>query len=406
MKTKYWTLKILSGTHSGAEIPLSDGLFSIGTGDHCDLVLQDPALSSQLGTMRITKEQVFFQPEGAEESELQANHKVAVGGLTLGIMPVGESWIEVSEPGPSIDEPLVEAMGDGSDSILTTHKRQRVRVAALILGLLFIGGIASFLIKRYDVNLPSFTSEEPAPQTIEMILPSSVKVVQKDHGVALLKGHLATEADKDELLRKLDKLGQPFKLEVEIQTLLLKAARVSLDLQKMHSVQVEASEDPSSLILTGFSENPAKWAAVLKNLKKDIRGVDVWVDQVQSSQDRVTALKEMLASKNIETVKVKEKLGRIDVMGSVPGNKAKDWQGVVKEYREKFSNQPPLKSVNAMSKKLEVVSINAGEMPYIVTDDGEIFMIGAEIEAGVVIQAIHQDRMILEKKGSLFTHYF
>ncbi|MGB1271865.1 MAG: FHA domain-containing protein, partial [Endozoicomonas sp.] len=37
-------LKILSGNHIGAEIPLEPGRYSVGADDNCDLVLTDASL--------------------------------------------------------------------------------------------------------------------------------------------------------------------------------------------------------------------------------------------------------------------------------------------------------------------------------------------------------------------------
>ncbi|PJE80413.1 Yop proteins translocation protein D [invertebrate metagenome] len=52
-------LKILSGNHQGAEIPLTSGNYSLGKGEHCDLVLTDESLKDVHLTLSITDDSSF-----------------------------------------------------------------------------------------------------------------------------------------------------------------------------------------------------------------------------------------------------------------------------------------------------------------------------------------------------------
>ena len=52
-------LKILSGNHQGAEIPLEAGSHTIGQSEDCDLVLSDSLLDDNIITLTISGDGVF-----------------------------------------------------------------------------------------------------------------------------------------------------------------------------------------------------------------------------------------------------------------------------------------------------------------------------------------------------------
>ena len=57
-------LKILSGNHIGAEIPLSVGQYSIGKSEQCDLVLTDHHLAAHACFIDISATgQIIIQPD-------------------------------------------------------------------------------------------------------------------------------------------------------------------------------------------------------------------------------------------------------------------------------------------------------------------------------------------------------
>ena len=413
MKDKYWTLKILSGTHEGAEIPLGDGEFSIGSGEHCDLVLHDVSLGQEVGTIRITKDKAFITSEalGVADLEVVANQKMAMGGLTVGMMPAGEAWHESS--GPMLDVSKMEdhkpASSVSGPSVLEKHKRRRTLVAKAVFALFFLAGLFLAYQHYYGEDEASFIAKEKKEKSdLAALIPASLQAVKNEKGVYVITGHLHKEAQKASLLKKLEGFFEEkdFVLDVEIQDVLLEAARISLNLQGMKRVEVEAHKNPAALVLTGFNDNIALWPKVKASLKKDIKGVKVWHDRVESNRDRAKVLEKMIEKKELSAVKVAAKRDRIEIFGSVPSQKSKELQGVLKEYKEKFDNEPPLATVKPLTKKLQIESVNLGETPYIVTVKGDVYMIGGQVETGVSIVAIHKDRMILKKRQTLFTYFY
>ena len=44
---KGWVLKILTGPHVGSEAALSSGVYLLGSGEDCDIILHDTSLTEQ-----------------------------------------------------------------------------------------------------------------------------------------------------------------------------------------------------------------------------------------------------------------------------------------------------------------------------------------------------------------------
>ena len=60
-------LKILSGNHQGAEIPLEAGRHSLGKGDTCDLILTDASLHEMELVIELSEEGFIHIQQGDSE---------------------------------------------------------------------------------------------------------------------------------------------------------------------------------------------------------------------------------------------------------------------------------------------------------------------------------------------------
>lgn len=401
MNSSRWTLKILSGTHMGAEIPLGSGEFSIGTGDHCDLVLHDPSLQDEIGQIRIEEDKVTLLPHGSqgeETYELTPNETFAIGGLSIGVMPTGEAWHELDEALMVESDAEMEPGGEEKELDRYRHRRKLTFLAIVVVFLL-----VGIFFSLYEIGFDDESLDEQLSRVSE-VLPPGVIVKRSTSDRVIVKGHVASQQAKKTLEASLNRLGVPYQSSIELQSTLIQSVRLSLDLQKMHHIEVNAGEDPGTIVLKGFVKHKSQWVPVLDNLKTDIKGVKKWIDQVDFSSDRAKDLKSMLEKRRVDTVDVAGDLDHISLKGSVPEGKVDGFRQAVKEYQEKYDNTPPLKTAQAVKGKFEVQSVHIGDTSYIVTKQGKILMVGAQIEKGVVIEAIHADKLILRKGGQVYTH--
>ena len=121
---KEFYLKILSGNHQGAEIPLEAGRHSLGKGDTCDLILTDASLHEMELTIEVSEEG-FIQirqgdgkepplPERAAWKKLlnaNAFDVITSSGLFFTLGPADEDWPDILLPELPRPEPK-----EGEDS--------------------------------------------------------------------------------------------------------------------------------------------------------------------------------------------------------------------------------------------------------------------------------------------------
>ncbi|WP_062268764.1 type III secretion system inner membrane ring subunit SctD [Endozoicomonas arenosclerae] len=119
-------LKILSGNHQGAEIPLEPGSHTLGKGDQCDLVLTDDSLSDleltinispegQLSIVCHSEEGLLYSngtPQGSE-THTQPFDIITSSQLFFSLGPVDADWPdqplpELQRPEPEPEEPEPE----------------------------------------------------------------------------------------------------------------------------------------------------------------------------------------------------------------------------------------------------------------------------------------------------------
>ncbi|WP_252176090.1 type III secretion system inner membrane ring subunit SctD [Endozoicomonas sp. 4G] len=116
-------LKILSGNHQGAEIPLEPGSHSLGKSDQCDLVLTDESLSDQELVINISPEGQINLSSQSEDgllyknglpqgSALNADHFdiITSSQLFFSLGPVDADWPD--QPLPELHRPEPEPAAD------------------------------------------------------------------------------------------------------------------------------------------------------------------------------------------------------------------------------------------------------------------------------------------------------
>src|SRR4051794_8127497 len=108
----YYLVKILSGSHAGAEVRLVTGAYRVGRDDDADVVLEDHALAGEHALVTIEAEGVKVEPlmgavtvNGAPHAEparrLPFFAVVGLGATYLAVGPEGSAWPSVASPTPA-----------------------------------------------------------------------------------------------------------------------------------------------------------------------------------------------------------------------------------------------------------------------------------------------------------------
>ena len=306
-------LKVFSGPHLGAEIPLNPGTFIIGSNASCDIILQDSAIAPrhlQIIVPAINGEGIQIKtldapvvmdiPGGELESDpVQEEDAVENGGdrsrvqgeahwqsfspMMLGTSCLawkegGENWAGFSHgalvegffPGskevPGEEEILAEAVEPKTIKIPPLGAKILKGLGILIIGLFLFGPCMGIR----DTHLARDMADILEDADFDYL-----KVNQTAIGVTVL-GTVETQADRSRLWQIAGKADYPVFIDVMVKEERAYAVKVALSVRGLFP---EVSLDGGDVLMKGYMRDKLIEGAAKVWVKKDI----FQVDQVRSS---------------------------------------------------------------------------------------------------------------------------
>ncbi|WP_422448427.1 type III secretion system inner membrane ring subunit SctD [Endozoicomonas sp. ALB091] len=452
-------LKILSGNHIGAEIPIEPGRYSLGKDDGCDLVLTDDNLNdieliieiSNDGQIKIqsstvdTPLYVNGEPAG---SSIQYRHFdiVTSSSLFIAIGPADAEWpplalpniappptqeLTVSEeelPSPDPDEldlsgsdfqqPLSdedeeddeEDEDDFDDTSFLASIDKRWLAAIPVILLIMIAGV-SLMISNTDTEVQKVTSIpgvlEISAKARDQLGLKEVKFKQLPDKSLLVSGYTPTLQDRLELQKFLRKQGIPFNLQIIVMNEMRDNAELLLRDRGYDKLELELDNTPGSLVITGYVSTSDELDNIISMLKQEIYGLTSVVDQVENQISRVNTLKSMLREKGlIPRIHVVTRDQTVILKGHLlDEGQVYDLQTVVAKFQKKYANKPSIELATKYAGgtitdsqsplSLNIRGISMGKVPYVILIDGSKYLIGAKLSNGYIIEDINLEYLLL-----------
>ena len=394
-------LKILSGNHIGAEIPLEPGRYSLGRDENCDLVLTDTSINEIELIIEISAEgQLQIQTSTADEplylngspagSSIQCNHFdiVTSSRLFFALGPSDTDWPELKLPQlehfeseitsdlededefPDTDiniddegddssiseglEALSELTEDEEDedeededdeedeSLLSRINKKSLIVALFVL------------ITAFSVILTFSNTSEPTPQITSYL--DQARQIQRSQNLKnttfrelpdktiLISGYVLTSKKKRELERLLREKAIPFNIQVVAMNELRSNADILLKSRGYKDLLLELDTTPGSLVLTGYVATSDELDRLVASMKQEIHGLVSVADQVENQSSRVSTLKSMLREKGLSTrIHLVERTGQVSLQGHLlDEGQVYSLQELVKRFRDRYDNKPAI----------------------------------------------------------------
>ncbi len=448
-------LKILSGNHIGAEIPLEPGRYSLGRDDGCDLVLTDDNLSDiELIIEIFYNGQVKLQSSTADTplylngepagSTIQYNHFdiVTSSSLFIAIGPVDAEWPSLALPNvtppptqdltineeehqrPGTDEPELSASDfdqeisddeeDDEDEfeepsfIASIDKKW---LAAIPVALVLVIAIVSLIISNTDTRVQKVTHIpgvlEISAKTKDKLGLKEVKFKQLPDKSLLVSGYTQTLQDKLELQKLLRKQNIPFNSQIIVMNEMRDNAEMLLRDRGYDKLELELDNTPGSLVVTGYVPTSDELNNIITMLKQEIYGLIDVVDQVENQVGRVNTLKSMLREKGlIPRIHVVVRDQTVILKGHLlDEGQAYDLQTVVTKFQKKYANKPSIELATKYAGgtltdsqsplSLNIRGISMGRVPYVILIDGSKYLIGAKLSNGYIIEDINLEYLLL-----------
>ena len=449
-------LKILSGNHIGAEIPLEPGRYTLGKDDSCDLILTDDNLSDVELIIEISGNNQIRIQAGTTGTTLHINGEptgtsiqytffdiVTSNNLFVALGPADVQWPTLTLPNmvPSAKQELstsndIEPLTDPIEAELSAldfdqevpadnqqedddeleeptllariDKRWLAAIpAALVLAIAVIGVTFS--------GSSSETQEMPnIPGTMEISESAKaqlglkhIKFRQLPDNTLMISGYTQTLQDKLELQKLLRSQNVPFNSQIIVMNEMRDNAEMLLKDRGHDQLELELDTTPGSLVLTGYVATSDELDSIVNTLKQEIYGLISVVDQVENQVSRINTLKSMLREKGlIPRLQVVARDKTVILKGHIlDEGQAHDLRTVITRFQKKYANNPTIElatksaggnladSRSALA--LNIRGISMGKVPYVVLLDGSRYLVGAKLSNGYIIEDINLDYLLL-----------
>lgn len=453
VETGRWLMKIIGGPNNGAEFHMQAGhSYVLGTDPHsCDIVFHDTSVSRQHAKITVTPEETLLI------EDLKSRNGVLIGGspidhkqtletnviVTLGttsfvvydregemqtiISPLLPSIVKVlqQEEKPQYAEsetpaPLAETTStEPSPEIHIPPKNGSPHFGPLILlsviiGLFVLAGMGASALFRTEpvVVAPQENTTELLKQALSSF-PAIRYTYQKATNSLLLIGHVATAAEKNQLVYNLQ--GLKFIKSVDDSGIIID----EYVWQEMNSILSKTSawkgitiHSPAAgqFILSGYLQTRKQAEQLSDYISLNFPYLDLLKRQVVVEEDVLNQINAWVQDVGLRQVVPKMSNGEISLTGNAPADKLDQVNQLITKIKEIPGVRIVNNYVRTQAAEMGIINLSdryhvTGESrvgnKYTVVINGRILSEGDNLD-GMDIKKITPDTVFLEKEGSKY----
>lgn len=417
---KPYLLKVLSGSHKGAEIPLGPGEYIIGSDATCDIIFSDQTIASHhvqlvvAGTDMIVKsiEQPIFvagTPVTHIGTPLSPLQIVTVGTTHFSVGLPGADWSQLQLSG------FETATAGCRDAFTNIPKRHRLLKlypwggTALLLCCMLVVISQGNTKPIQPLSLVSLTPLEQVQGLVNDLNYPNLEVIPLSNGRIRVQGYVKTTAQQQQLNNTLRPFAGKVEKRLWVQTNLVDLANAVTQALGLQTLYV-ADGGPGTLVVTGYVKNDMMWQQALTTLRRDIPSIlHIEDQQIETLEKRQNILRDMLTQQGLEQkVYVQQDGEGLTVVGSLSRQEVPLFKEVAHTFRARYGVNPILYtkiSQTQTQKKLAIRSVSVGNVPYLVTQKGQKYVEGTTLKNGYKIKSIQPGKIILSFNGKEAIHY-
>ncbi len=448
---KGWVLKILTGPHVGSEAALSSGVYLLGSGEDCDIILHDTSLAEQHFQLKLDTDSIGLSifaedhpcyVDGEEidskSFEIKPYQVISTGTFFFTLGPAQEAWPPIELLG--VGQNFKQAEDKASEEIPKDDSPQPSSISVawqqlwggdrpanriyLSVGIALVGiGLSLLFIVLTTTDIPRENLETRSVEINRIIedyvVDATVRSISHDGEKMLhIQGYTDTDARREAFMEALGKAKITAQTEIYSSERLKLA--VSVILGQFLSPETDKVEVngvpgfPGKVVLSGYVEQSEVWERALDVIKKDVQGLQSHDDQVQTMDAAVHELNQMLTAQGLSDqvdININDHTIYL-IWQTLSDDEQKRLATLSQEFREKFNNQPPLADakqvkpeMNEFELDVKIQSVSFGKSPYIETHDNKRYIVGATL-GEYTIKEITREFILLSKDGKLGRYYF
>lgn len=431
-----YQLKVLSGRHSGAIMPLPPGRHSLGQDEESDFIFLDDAFLGGRVIVDVTGTEPAIEVTGLVKASLDGRELTAenpvplpsyrpveVGATRFAIGPSRLPWPEPASPAlppdakPAVAEipsdanevsdpsPVPEGRTEGdAEPVRKAPRRGRwiLWVAATVLILTALGGLAAWFYPRAKVD--------PAIRLRALLAELRLLEVKVEpaSGGFLLKGVVPSDAERDSLSNRLKGFLPPVQANVTTLEEIRAAIQGVLDLYHM---QCPVTLGPAGkAVVACVVDNPGIAKEMSESLRQAAPPETDLELRLRPVSEAYAFLNRELSARvldhKVHPESAKGRMGCVLVKNQMDSLEMTGWNGIRASFRSEFGMDleerwterlpPVLLRFQSLAHVLDtqLVGVTVGEMSYITLKHRRKYFTGARL-GGITLKSIGRDRLVL-----------
>ncbi len=428
-------LRVLYGPQAGSRLTLSPGVYLLGTGDECEVMLSGPRMREGHASLDFNGETLIISPAEGEVCDIHGMSLEQAATLTLGMpFELGGVWLAIdatdapwpdaesiaamaglAQPSPApvtSPAPPMPSNDGASGKPARTASPLPVRIALAAIALIGVVtlGLSAWLLhtKIGDNETPAQGSTRPQPDDpalpLKALLTEAAPDMRMDirrlgNGGLELVGYAPDEASREQILAQVKKLGGAATVQIYADSELLALARKVVaarnDPQRM-MVSVSNVKNGRADI-TGAVASANMRDGLVEAIRHDVPGIVEVSGNLRSGEDLAAIFEERLVSSGLSgKVQVLDRQPEFAVRARLTESDIEKWERLMLDFQNEFAGILPIRAtITAMQRKppVEVQMIVGGTMPFIVTDNGQ--KVGRGGDAGGHVLSIVRDNEVI-----------
>ncbi len=427
-------LRVLHGPQAGSRLTLAPGIYLLGTGDECEVMLSGPRMREAHASLDFNGETLIMSPADGEvcdirgtpleqASTLTPGMAFELGGVWLTIDSIDAPWPDaeaiaamagLAQPAPATEaSPATSAPAGASVTKHTATDPSQLPVR-LALASIALVGIATLALSAWVVHsgsdelAPARQSGNPQPtdnalplkELLARVAPDMrMDIRRRSDGTIELVGYAPDAASRDHVLGQVRKLGGTAAVQVYADNELLESVRkvvAARNVPQRMMVSVSSVKNGRADI-TGAVANTNMRDGLVAAIRNDVPGILEVMGNLRSSEDLAVIFEDRLQSHGLSAkLQVLDRQPEFVVRGRLTESDIEKWERLMLDFHNEFAGILPVRAtLTTLQRKppVEVQMIVGGAMPFIVTDNGQ--KVGRGGDAGGHVLSIVRDNEVI-----------
>jgi type III secretion system YscD/HrpQ family protein len=428
-------LRVLYGPQAGSRLTLSPGVYLLGTGDDCEVMLSGPRMRESHASLNFNGEALQISPSEGDVCDIHGTPLDEAAVLTLGMpFELGGVWLTIdstnspwpeaeaiaamaglAQPTPSAEgDPPVDASIDSAAPVAPPSSRSPLAVRIAMATIAFIGiatlGLSTwFLHDELAANRAPARAAEAAQADdqgaslralLARIAPDMrIDLRRMNSGGLELVGYAPDQASRDRVIDQVRKVGGVENVQIYADSELLASVQkiVASRNHPQRMVVSVSSLKNGRADITGAVANANMRDALIEAIRNEVPGVHEVTGSLRSIEDLASVFEERLISSGLSgKLQVLDRQPEFVVRGRLVDADIDKWERVILSFHEEFAAILPIRAtLTTLQRKppIEVQMIVGGTMPFIVTENGQ--KVGRGGDAGGHVLSIVRDNEVV-----------